>query len=752
MAVLISVTEGDVTQIVLADVGVQGATGPSSPASGTPFTPYGNIAATNVQTAIQELDDEKFGKAGGTVTGNLEIGTGGTLSFEGATADGFETTLAVVDPTADRTLTLPNVTGTFVTTGDTGTVTSTMLLDGTILNADVNASAAIAGTKISPDFGSQTIVTTGVHSAAGGSAAAPSITFTGDTDTGIYSPGANQVAISTSGTGRLFVDATGNIGAGTNDTANAFVTLTKQDASLRLNPVTGAASITAVQTGVAYRDLTIGSNETIFQTASLERMRLTSAGLLGLGTSSPSGQLEIFRTSTTDPSMRLRYNSSSYYGDHLMDGNGNYIIYSPAANGVTSGNLRLRAGGSFSISTNDQAASSPQLTLDSSGRLGIGDSGPDARLTIKASGGSTTPLNVKNSSGTEILSVFSTAGGGCQTSFKDSLGTTNILIDAANARVGIGTTSPGKTLEVNGNIGSSGRGNSFGYTLPDWRIYNSSSGGALVIDNYTTEALRVDSSNRLLVGTSTARVNYYNSAGIGSNFQVVGSAHAESSIILHNQAANEQGAYFHIGKSRGTAYQVVSNNDPLGVISFQGADGSTMREGAGIAAFVDGAPGASDLPTRLVFSTTADGAASPTERMRIDSNGLMTLAGPGIKFPATQVTSADANVLDDYEEGTFNISIIGGTFTDLNNGRYTKIGRQVFITTSFSTTLITGNLEISGLPFVAGVRSAGLTIAGPPPGITYVPLFVDASIAYVNVVGTYAGSAASSYFACTYAV
>jgi hypothetical protein len=161
MAVLISVTEGDVTQIVLADVGVQGATGPSSPASGTPFTPYGNIAATNVQTAIQELDDEKFGKAGGTVTGNLEIGTGGTLSFEGATADGFETTLAVVDPTADRTLTLPNVTGTFVTTGDTGTVTSTMLLDGTILNADVNASAAIAGTKISPDFGSQTIVTTG---------------------------------------------------------------------------------------------------------------------------------------------------------------------------------------------------------------------------------------------------------------------------------------------------------------------------------------------------------------------------------------------------------------------------------------------------------------------------------------------------------------------------------------------------------------------------------------------------------------
>jgi hypothetical protein len=112
------------------------------------FTPYGNIAATNVQAALQELDDEKLAKTGGVVTGALEIGTAGSLVFEGSTADGFETTVVVVDPTAARTITLPNVTGTVVTTGDTGTVTSTMILDGTIVNADVNASAAIAGTKI----------------------------------------------------------------------------------------------------------------------------------------------------------------------------------------------------------------------------------------------------------------------------------------------------------------------------------------------------------------------------------------------------------------------------------------------------------------------------------------------------------------------------------------------------------------------------------------------------------------------------
>jgi hypothetical protein len=112
------------------------------------FTPFGSLASSNVQAALEELDTEKLTATGGTITGNLEIGTTGSLSFEGATANTFETTLAVVDPTADRTITLPNITGTVITTGDTGSVTSTMLLDGTIVDADVNASAAIAYSKL----------------------------------------------------------------------------------------------------------------------------------------------------------------------------------------------------------------------------------------------------------------------------------------------------------------------------------------------------------------------------------------------------------------------------------------------------------------------------------------------------------------------------------------------------------------------------------------------------------------------------
>jgi len=114
----------------------------------------------------------------GTPTLTTPTVTGLTLNdasiiFEGATADAFETTLTVTDPTADRTITLPNITGTVVTTGDTGTVTSTMLLDGTILNADVNASAAIAysklnlnGTITSADIVDGTIVNGDINASA----------------------------------------------------------------------------------------------------------------------------------------------------------------------------------------------------------------------------------------------------------------------------------------------------------------------------------------------------------------------------------------------------------------------------------------------------------------------------------------------------------------------------------------------------------------------------------------------------------
>ena len=88
----------------------------------------------------QEVGDRALSTLGDTMTGNLTMNPQASLVFEGATDDAHETTLTVADPTADRTITLPNVTGNVVTTGDTGTVATGMI-----------AADAVTGAKIADD-------------------------------------------------------------------------------------------------------------------------------------------------------------------------------------------------------------------------------------------------------------------------------------------------------------------------------------------------------------------------------------------------------------------------------------------------------------------------------------------------------------------------------------------------------------------------------------------------------------------------
>jgi hypothetical protein len=68
-------------------------------------------------------------------------------------------------------------------------------------------------------------------------------------------------------------------------------------------------------------------------------------------------------------------------------------------------------------------------------------------------------------------------------------------------------------------------------------------------------------------------------------------------------------------------------------LTFQAADGTDLVESVRIVAAVDGTPGADDMPGRLQFFTTADGASSPTERMRLDQAGNLTV-GTG-NYPHT---------------------------------------------------------------------------------------------------------------------
>ena len=75
--------------------------------------------------------------SGAVTTNNITL-NGSNLIFEGLIENAFETILTVAEPTSDRTITLPNITGTVITTGDTGTVTNTIIADTTIRAAKLN--------------------------------------------------------------------------------------------------------------------------------------------------------------------------------------------------------------------------------------------------------------------------------------------------------------------------------------------------------------------------------------------------------------------------------------------------------------------------------------------------------------------------------------------------------------------------------------------------------------------------------------
>jgi hypothetical protein len=163
----------------------------SQQASAISYTPFGQLVATNVQSAIDELETDKVAKAGSTITGVLEIGSTGSLVFEGSSVDNFELTLACANPTlSDKTLTLPDITGTLITDADTGTVTSQMILDGTILNTDINASAGIQLDKLQTVSAGQILV------GAASTGTITAVNMTGDisiTNAGLTAIGAGKI-------------------------------------------------------------------------------------------------------------------------------------------------------------------------------------------------------------------------------------------------------------------------------------------------------------------------------------------------------------------------------------------------------------------------------------------------------------------------------------------------------------------------------------------------------------------------------
>jgi len=284
------------------------------------------------------------------------------------------------------------------------------------------------------------------------SASAPDLSFDGDANTGLYSPGADQVAIATGGNGRVFID---------------------------------------------------------------------SSGRLGVGTSSPGALLTLQNGNTNNVSgsiLQMNLGPNGYW--HIE-----------AANGISSSQRALR------FINNNGSTSTTLATILQNGNVGVGTSSPGSLLTVEAN---TTSLGsggfkIQTAGSNESFFTFgvsSSLGAAYITSSENGTGTnlpiyfntgsgptTAMCIDASQ-RVGIGTTSPGHALQVNGAICATGTfGTASASTLVldvagDARILttgpNSSSYNPVLFAQVNStgggyaERARIDASGRLLVGTSSS--------------------------------------------------------------------------------------------------------------------------------------------------------------------------------------------------------------------------------------------------------
>jgi hypothetical protein len=417
----------------------------------------------------------------------------------------------------------------------------------------------------------------------GGSASDPSIAFTGDQNTGIYSPGADQVAVATNGQGRLFVDASGNVGVGTSSV----------NALLEVNNSTAGGEVQRIEGNYS------GSGSVI---------------------------LTNWRRAGGSVAAAFKYNDDS----------------SPLCMSIgttTSHEFRIRT------------ADTDAITIDASQQVGIGTSSPA----------------FSNGNGLEIQRD----GTACLR-----------LDDNTNSKAGeIFADSTGLNIDARGTSA----------------VLNFDIGGS-------TKAT-LDNSGRLLVGTSSARSNFYNTtaaAGFlleGTDAQrraaVVGADFA-GSLILGLQKSGAPGGN-----------TIVVNGDGVGEISFQGNDGSEFVACAQIKAEIDNTPGANDMPGRLVFSTTSDGASSPTERLRIDSSGRCGIgtASPGSYSAQLAVSGGRLAVV--YTASGIELDpqfgFVAGTVRAYDR-----------ITSSYKTLGLTGNAVAFGINDVekARIDSSGRLLVG----------------------------------------
>jgi hypothetical protein len=414
-------------------------------------------------------------------------------------------------------------------------VTGNVSIAGTLTYEDVTNVDSIgivtARSGVRIDAGG--IVVVGVTTVAAGTVAAPSISPTGDSDTGIFFPSADTIAFGEGG-----AEAASNPGSYSSSANNLVVQDTAGEGGITIVSSTTAGSniFFADTDGTAQGQIKYQHNGDYmrFYTNATERLRIDSSGRLGIGTGSPSQLLDVVGNSA---SVKV-----------TETGGADVRI---TAGGFT-GFFGTYSNHPLQILTNSTNA----VHITSAGLVGIGTNSPSSDGPLTLSNSATTPTifferESTNYNGAIQCSAYGTITfyNGADSSVVSGL-TPRMTIDGQYGNVGIGTVTPRRTLEVSGadglfclNATDTSTGTSqllFGDTDDDniGRIYYDHANNAMAFYTNTSERMRIGSDGILYLGATSTVSTIAN-----ARLQVIGSNAA--TFLGDSGLAYQQVVYIH---------------------------------------------------------------------------------------------------------------------------------------------------------------------------------------------------------------